>query len=174
MERNCGSITFDGSEDWTWNASNAITLECRINLILNIKIGSENTRCDSMKPDYQGDYERIFLGTTQSFISLNKSKASTVDKFKAYLQQNPVKVVYQLATPTYEEVEYFDLKLFVEIFKDTTIIYNSNIPVTSTINYTYSTPLTDAVNTVSDISDEQDSMIIDMATQVATMEMMLM
>lgn len=174
VERNCGSITFDGSEDWTWKASNAITLECRINLILNIKIGSENTRCDSMKPDYQGDYERIFLGTTESFISLNKSKASTVDKFKAYLQQNPVKVVYQLATPTYEEVEYFDLKLFVEIFKDTTIIYNSNIPVTSTINYTYSTPLTDAVNTVSDISDEQDSMIIDMATQVATMEMMLM
>lgn len=93
---------------------------------------------------------------------------------KQWLQANPTTVIYQLATPVYEEVEYFDMKLFVEIFKDTTIIYNSNIPVTSTINYTYSTPLTDAVNTVSDISDEQDSMIIDMATQVATMQMMLM
>lgn len=93
---------------------------------------------------------------------------------KQWLQANPTTVIYQLATPVYEEVEYFDMKLFVEIFKDTTIIYNSNIPVTSTINYTYSTPLTDAVNTVSDISDQQDSMIIDMATQVATMQMMLM
>lgn len=93
--------------------------------------------------------------------------------FATYLTDK-VNTVYPLATPTYEEVEYFDLKLFVEIFKDTTIIYNSNIPVTSTINYTYATPLTDAVNTVSDISDQQDSMIIDMATQVATMQMMLM
>lgn len=131
VERNCGSITFDGSEDWTWNASNAITLECRINLILNIKIGSENTRCDSMKPDYQGDYERIFLGTTDSFISLNKSKASTVDKFKAYLQQNPVKVVYQLATPTYEEVECDLSKLALEGYNHGTLFYDTNIPVTT-------------------------------------------
>ncbi len=93
--------------------------------------------------------------------------------FGTYLTDK-INTVYPLATPIYEEVEYFDLKLFVEIFENTTINYNSNIPVTSTINYTYSTPLTDAVNTVSDISDQQDSMIIDMATQVATMEMMLM
>lgn len=131
VERNCGSITFDGSEDWTLNASNAITLECTINLILNIKIGSENTRCDSIKPDYQGDYERIFLGTTQSFISLNKSKASTVDKFKAYLQQNPVKVVYQLATPTYEEVECDLSKLALEGYENGTLFYDTNIPVTT-------------------------------------------
>ena len=93
---------------------------------------------------------------------------------KQWLQQNPTTVVYPLASPTYEEVEYNDTKLFIESFKDSTLSYNSNVPVTSKLYYSYSVPLVDTVQQTADISDQQDSMIIDMATQVAVMEMMLM
>jgi hypothetical protein len=178
VERNCGSVTFSDSVDegdWYMQPIGHYQITSPYNIHLKQNLGAicnklpvgDNTDQVYIFPILQGDisYIRVQNGVT---------KWKTLEQFKQYLQQNPITVIYQLATPTYEEVEYFDLKLFVEIFKDTTIIYNSNIPVTSTINYTYSTPLTDAVNTVSDISDQQDSMIIDMATQVATMEMMLM
>lgn len=178
VERNCASVTFSDSVDegdWYMQPIGHYQITSPYNIHLKQNLGAicnklpvgDNTDQVYIFPILQGDisYIRVQNGVT---------KWKTLEQFKQYLQQNPITVIYQLATPTYEEVEYFDLKLFVEIFKDTTIIYNSNIPVTSTINYTYSTPLTDAVNTVSDISDEQDSMIIDMAAQVATMEMMLM
>jgi hypothetical protein len=178
VERNCASVTFSDSVDegdWYMQPIGHYQITSPYNIHLKQNLGAicnklpvgDNTDQVYIFPILQGDisYIRVQNGVT---------RWKTLEQFKQYLQQNPITVIYQLATPTYEEVEYFDLKLFVEIFKDTTIIYNSNIPVTSTINYTYSTPLTDAVNTVSDISDQQDSMIIDMATQVATMEMMLM
>lgn len=177
VERNCAGVTLDGSENKkiSLNAIRGNLVEFIItdNLIPN-RVGVKYVA--TTLPNIDGVVEKVVCGYRSIYIQLHKTKLQSIDVpgFRQWLQANPVTVVYELATPTYEEVEYFDLKLFVEIFKDTTIIYNSNIPVTSTINYTYSTPLTDAVNTVSDISDQQDSMIIDMATQVATMEMMLM
>ena len=85
-----------------------------------------------------------------------------------------VDTVYLLAKPTYEEAEYDDTKLFIESFKDSTLFYNSNVPVTSKVHYSYSVPIVDKVTQTASITDEQDSMIIDLATQVAVMEMMLM
>ena len=109
-------------------------------------------------------------------IRIHKSKLQSQDVtgFKQWLQQNPVTVVYQLAEPTYEEVEYNDTKLFIESFKNSTLFYNSNIPVTSKLYYSYSVPIVDTVAQTANISDQQDSMIIDLATQVAVMEMLLM
>ena len=93
--------------------------------------------------------------------------------FGTYLTDK-VNTVYPLTEPTYEEVEYNDTKLFIESFKNSTLFYNSNVPVTSKLYYSYSVPLVDKVAQAADISDQQDSMIIDMATQVAVMEIMLM
>lgn len=188
VERNCASVTFDGNTTSTGDVSNYFPSDNSRMFCIEEKDAEkgQNVICDKFRANIDisqpsnRNIEGMFIsinGSDSAFyfrILNNKLATQDTNGFKQWLQQNPTTVVYQLATPTYEEVEYFDLKLFVEIFKDTTINYNSNIPVTSTINYTYSTPLTDAVNTVSDISDQQDSMIIDMATQVASMEMMLM
>lgn len=182
VERNCVSYVLDPNKIPSPSPCDTKLYMYNIaanNSIINTRYGK--VVCNSFACDVNNAHDRSRANTISTVVDgtvpdgviriiTDKNK----ETLKQYLQQNPTTVIYQLATPTYEEVEYFDLKLFVEIFKDTTIIYNSNIPVTSTINYTYSTPLTDAVNTVSDISDQQDSMIIDMATQVATMEMMLM
>ena len=177
VERNCASITFDGSElNWKYEQGSGNLNQTRFGLY-NFDTSAKPNGVGLCSTYYHEVYafkKNTFHIMTNGVRFYNNYNFENVNQWREYLQQNPTTVVYQLATPTYEEVEYFDLKLFVEIFKDTTINYNSNIPVTSTINYTYSTPLTDAVNTVSDISDQQDSMIIDMATQVATMEMMLM
>mgnify|MGYP001484036281 CR=1 FL=1 len=182
VERNCKHVVLDPTQIPTWASSSNGLYTYNLstsNPIVNTNLGK--VVCNNFPCDVSNAHSRNYANTISTVVDQSVPDGVIriiTDKdpatFKQYLQQNPTTVIYQLGTPTYEEVEYFDLKLFVEIFKDTTIIYNSNIPVTSTINYTYSTPLTDAVNTVSDISDQQDSMIIDMATQVATMEMMLM
>ena len=93
--------------------------------------------------------------------------------FGTYLTDK-IDTVYPLAAPTYEEVEYNDTKLFIESFKNSTLSYNSNVPVTSKLYYSYSVPIVDTVAQTASISDQQDVMIIDLATQVAVMEMMLM
>ena len=191
VERNCASVILDGTEDWFPTKDFAVEndgghISFDTNKLFGIATVNKGYICDKFSyMSYDGGFRQTgnFEGISDgggynlTFIRIKKAKLETndIEGVKKYLSSNPIEVLYvPQSQPIYEEVEYFDMKLFVEIFKDTTIIYSSNIPVTSTINYTYSTPLTDAVNTVSDISDQQDSMIIDMAAQVATMEMMLM
>ena len=72
-------------------------------------------------------------------------------------------VVYQLAEPVYEEVEYDGNKLIAESFKDGTLFYNSNVPVSSNINYTFTVPVIDEVNALSTTTDEQDTTIASLA-----------
>ena len=129
---------------------------------------------------YRGE-DRQFLSISNNVhegiaISINKNKLQTqnVAGFKQWLQQNPVTIVYQLAEPVYEEVEYNDVKLFIESFKNSTLFYNSNVPVTSKLYYSYSVPIVDTVAKTADVTDQQDQLIIDLATQCAVMEMMLM
>lgn len=66
-------------------------------------------------------------------ICIEKSKLSTQDVagFRQWLQNNPTTVVYQLATPVYEEVECDLSKLALEGYNHGTLFYNSNIPVTT-------------------------------------------
>ena len=124
------------------------------------------------------DGDITLAGPTSRYlvIGLLKAKLQTQDVvgFKQWLSENPTTVVYQLAEPVYEEVEYNDTKLFIESFKNSTLFYNSNVPVTSKLYYSYSVPIVDTVAKTASITDEQDSMIIDLATQCAVMEMMLM
>ena len=139
--------------------------------LINNKVPSYNYSIDSK------DIEGIYTTNDQRIkIKVSNSKLQTQDLqgFKQWLQANPVTMVYQLAEPVYEEVEYNDTKLFIESFKNSTLSYNSNVPVSSKLYYSYSVPIVDTVAQTANISDQQDSMIIDLATQVAVMEMMLM
>ena len=180
VERNCGSVTFDGSDDEGWACEtpkqHTIYAICIFNSIKGIEL--INNKVPSYNYSIYGkDIEGMYTTNDQRIkIKVSKSKLQTpdVNGFKQWLQQNPVTVVYQLAEPTYEEVEYNDTKLFIESFKNSTLFYNSNIPVTSKLYYSYSVPIVDTVAQTADISDEQDQLIIDLATQVAVLEMMTM
>ena len=133
------------------------------------------------KQGYDKNYDNISSHKTNDriYISLDKdlwgydgeNGANILQRFIA--EKQPILIV-QTLEPTYEEVEYNDVKLFIESFKNSTLFYNSNVPVTSKLYYSYSVPIVDTVAQTANVTDQQDSMIIDLATQVAVMEMMLM
>ena len=176
VQRNCGSVTFDGSKCTIYFSADRdklIEFQCRD--IMRTK-GNRISLCDKFSNLDSGTAEKCVTANEIIYIQILKAKLQTQDiaGFKQWLQQNPVTVVYQLVEPTYEEVEYNDTKLFIESFKNSTLSYNSNVPVTSKLHYSYSVPIVDTVSQTANVTDQQDSMIIDLATQVAVMEMMLM
>ena len=118
--------------------------------------------------------DRVFIKDDKVVVQRNCGIRPYEDGDFGTYPTDKVNTVYPLAEPTYEEVEYNDTKLFIESFKNSTLFYNSNVPVTSKLYYSYSVPIVDTVAQTASISDQQDSMIIDLATQVAVMEMMLM
>ena len=175
VERNCASVILDGTEDWFPTKDFAVEndgghISFDTNKLFGIATVDKGYICDKFSyMSYDGGFRQTgnFEGISDgggynlTFIRIKKAKLETndIEGVKKYLSSNPIEVLYvPQAQPTYEEVEYFDLKLFVEIFKDTTIIYNSNIPVTSTINYTFSVPIVEQVNTLSkDVTAVQES-----------------
>ena len=118
--------------------------------------------------------DRIYIKDDKVIVQRNCGTRTYEDGDFGSYPTDKVNTVYPLAEPTYEEVEYNDTKLFIESFKNSTLSYNSNVPVSSKLYYSYSVPIVDKVAQTASITDEQDSMIIDLATQCAVMEMMLM
>ena len=196
IQRNCGNYTFNGSADENWeiyrNLNEYKTIHFKSRLMEDMlppntnKAWGNNICLSNIFSTekyylmYKGE-DRQFLSISNSVyegiaISINKNNLQSQDTqgFKQWLQNNPVTVVYQLAEPVYEEIEYNDTKLFIESFKNSTLSYNSNVPVTSKLYYSYSVPIVDTVAQTANISDEQDQLIINLATEVAILEMMTM
>ena len=118
--------------------------------------------------------DRVYIKDDKVVVERNCGIRAYEDRdFGTYLTDK-VDTVYPLAESTYEEVEYNDTKLFIESFKNSTLFYNSNVPVSSKLYYSYSVPIVDTVVQTASISDEQDQLIIDLATQVSVLEMMTM
>lgn len=110
--RNVGVITFDGSDDELWNLSktqytNNIRFYTGILADTSIKLNLL-VLCNKFiyVKDVQG-YDLTGISFTNTLdIQLDKSNLSTQDLtgFKAWPNKNPITVVYQLATPTEEDI----------------------------------------------------------------------
>lgn len=184
VERNCGGAILDGIRNWSINSSftnNNFLCISMANTSIN-RLNKSNVYCATLPclSHSQATSNWVVVkecvrtdSSSALYLYLSKIKCNE-NTFVSYLQQNPVTVVYQLAEPVYEEVEYNDVKLFIESFKNSTLFYNSNVPVTSTLHYSYSVPIVDTVAQTANVTDQQDSMIIDLAAQCAIMEMYLM
>lgn len=149
---------------------------------VNVRVTNENVTAENNLALYINEPLRG-IGSVKDKIYVKDNKVVVERKCGARAYQDgdfgthptdKVNTVYPLTEPVYEEVEYNGVKLSIEIFKNSTLSYNSNVPVTSKLYYSYSVPLVDTVAQTASITDEQDSMIIDLATQCAVMEMMLM
>lgn len=107
--RNVGIIEFDGSSDELWNKySNNVSMD-GYSVNVSNAIDDSNCICDkllSTESISTETKESIKLtGGNRLFVILNKSRGlDTVDLFKNWLSQNPITVVYQLATPTEEDI----------------------------------------------------------------------
>ena len=149
---------------------------------VNVKVTNESVTAENNLALYINEPLRG-IGSVKDKIYVKDNKVVVERKcgtrayqdgdFRTY-PTDKVNTVYPLAEPVYEQVEYNSVKLSIETFNNSTLSYNSNVAVTSTVRYSYSVPLVNTVAQTANVTDQQDSMIIDLATQVAVMEMMLM
>lgn len=147
VERNCASVTFDGSDDEKWSPTGfgghatRNTFEIALaningytRLTPSISNSFNNEIIEGL-PLNDNAFRVVTEVTGNSYFlftpSTDRIPYRDVDKWKKYLQQNPITVVYQLATPVYEEVECDLSKLALEGYNHGTLFYNSNIPVTT-------------------------------------------
>ena len=148
VQRNCGSVTFDGSNDEEYiiweNNSKKPSQECFVLLnsmkhIPNIAMSSDG---HSGLNYTSNNFTRVNVSQVgfvmQYYISMHFGlpkavlKTDNIAGFRQYLQNNPTTVVYQLATPVYEEVEYSNNRLTLNTYNNSTLFYNSNIPISNT------------------------------------------
>ena len=189
--RNCKEVILSSNAEWRGIRlhGNTMFMQCYSYRSLAKKYFNGNSRkdtilCDkypSITSNDNYDYQISVCGidiNVEGILGLrvDNSNLSSVDAagFKEYIRNNNIRVVFQLETPTYEEIPYNDTKLFIELFKNSTLFYNSNVPVTSKLYYSYSVPIVDTVAQTANVTDEQDRLIIDLATQVSVLEMMTM
>ena len=152
VERNCASVTLNGSDDEIINLN-----ADRDNLIefiiseTSIPNHSGVIYIATTLPNVEGLVEKIVCGYRVIYIQLYKTKLQSNDVagFRQYLQQNPITVVYQLATPTYEEVESDLSKLMLENYENSSLILNSNIPPTVNVRYKGEVPIVSATKELS-------------------------
>ena len=182
VERNCRQVL--GSE-FVYNRVHHPAYTNRFAIQVRIEnCYKDNVLCNVLpyaEKGYNKDYDNISSHKINDGVYINLDKGlwgfdgkNGSDILQRFIAEKQPILTVQTLEPTYEEVEYNDTKLFIESFKNSTLSYNSNVPVTSKLYYSYSVPIVDTVAKTANISDQQDSMIIDLATQVAVMEMMLM
>ena len=148
IERNCGEVTFDGDENWiktgvgcndtittftyeyasgnqkstqiwgSWQTKEAVSdkLNCigdelYFNTVTNE--GFAQGHLDTASTD------RWYIGVLNSRLS-----STEVSAFKQWLTQNPITIVYQLATPIYENL---NIDSTVNLYLNTTYISNNSI-----------------------------------------------
>ena len=146
VERNIGEIILDGSENWMNYVDTTVGYDGQIGsvvwaslLVDNLYVNhNENTvLCDKFTSVKGNDYsyynemiytwDRALFDTTEPciYIHMDSSKFTTknLESYKKWLSQNPVTVVYQLATPTYETL---NIDSTINLYLDTTHISNSS------------------------------------------------
>lgn len=109
--RRCGEVILNGTEYWdfykrntevTFNKTTAFETSVINGLIMNNNLDNRNIYCTGFKPSsfFSIDEEGIFTkGMVRVAIANNKLTTLDVASFKTWLSQNPVKLIYELATP---------------------------------------------------------------------------
>lgn len=107
ITRRVGEVTFDGSGDENWQYYNVNCNQFYIS-IEGTKYDNVNpsTLCEYFKPDIIGNRtsKKEIIYTISSGIGINTDIATDVSGWKTWLQSNPIKIYYELATPTTEKV----------------------------------------------------------------------
>ena len=108
--RNVGVVTFDGSDDEEISkvSNTNINVYQFSRAINSIEKYAKYAKCDSFQTatayanDLLRNDNKIYTATASCYLSFDKM--NTVEKLKVYLQQKPITVYYQLATPTEEPI----------------------------------------------------------------------
>lgn len=134
--RNVGVVTFDGSDDEEISkvSDTNINVYQFSRAINSIEKYAKYAKCDSFQiaTAYANDLLRndnkIYAATVSCYLSFDKM--NTVEKLKVYLQQNPIKVYYQLATPTEEAIPtdlLTQLQSLKSYYQQTNIMFDTEV-----------------------------------------------
>lgn len=134
--RNVGIVTFDGSHDEEISkvSNTNINVYQFSNVINSIEKYTKYSKCDSFQiaTSYENDLlindNKIYTATISCYLSFDKM--DTVEKLRTYLQQNPVTVYYQLATPVEEDIPQellTQLQQLKTYYPQTNIIWNTEV-----------------------------------------------
>ena len=173
IERNCGEVVFDGSEKWSGN----YPFPNRGRYSTPFPLGGKLVVCDSFCCS-NGNFGEGVIGSddlTKILLTINHSKGS----IHAWLKTNPIKVVYQLAEPTYEEIPFELQKIILEGYENGTLFFDTNIPPTVTTTYAGETPIvkatklnkTEVLKNTDDINDNIVPYLMDMDFRVVCLQL---
>ena len=130
VERNCGEVVLNNCVGrYTGQDTNNVI--CCISEVIPNLLKSCVLICDKIPHlnywNYDGEVISAdsYNGGVRFFIKINKSKLPTQDVqgFNQWLSENPITVIYQLATPIYEEL---DGTLLMDTFNDVTHVYDNS------------------------------------------------
>ena len=138
ITRRVGEITFDGSSDESFTVSDDVSSGLhRFGIAVNNYLPSSssiNVICDRFKVErYGGDgwssysYNVLIIHDVDKyfiFIVSDDITGGTLEGFKTWLQYNPIKVWYELATPTTEQV---DLPVIPSYYPFTNVWHDSEV-----------------------------------------------
>lgn len=147
--RNVGVIEFDGSSDEEISKvrNTNINVYQFSNAINSIEKYTKYSKCDSFQvaTSYNNDLlindNKIYTDTISCYLSFDKM--DTVEKLRTYLQQNPVTVYYQLATPVEEDIPQellTQLQSLKTYYPQTNIIWNTEVKPYINFDYKLNLP----------------------------------
>ena len=166
VERNCVSYVIEPTQIPSWaSSSNGIYT---YNLSVNSPIVNTNRGrvvCNSFPCDVKNAHIRNYANSISTVVDPSVPNGviriitdKDPETLKQWLQANPTTVIYQLATPTYEEVECNLSKLMLENYENSSLILNSNIPPTIGVRYKGELPI---VSATKELSSNVESTTID-------------
>lgn len=113
VTRRVKKVVLNGSESWADSSSLVLTNTLAFRVIPSDKKVDTEIFCDKFKYVYHNSLttldEEFITGqgtTSQVYVRIAKSKLSSPDLvgFKAWLSDNPITIMYELTTPTTEEL----------------------------------------------------------------------
>lgn len=140
-------VVFDGSEDWVlWRLTDATNLQRYYCTLEERGVYNEKSLfCDQMPYGNSTDHERISIGGALTNEIIVVTKHLTLSRFKNSLQQNPITIVYELKTPTYEVISSND-DLYIDSYVNGHLDFDSAVPIDK-VNFREFTIRTKYLNT---------------------------
>ena len=157
----------DGSEDENWEQTTKLTNTIRFNytprlLGNNIRQKVICNNINSVAFGAQEDIEGICNWETGRIsCKIFKSRLSTQDVvgFKQYLQANPTTIVYELASPYYEDITPLQSSIILKTFLESSMTIDTNLPIKTNVSYRTNVPsISTLSNRVTEVS-ESDNVI---------------
>lgn len=164
-------LILTGDENWSTSGSNDVTNSFVISL--NYSIKDYTGLCNSLKTGVSGNVEKFTPLGTSLYIAVNKTRASTVEEFKALLVQlyssgNPLKFylvrVSPIKSPLSEEVQtaLSNFKLYQDL--NNVAIYDGSM------SFIYNKSLPKAIEEMQDEIQSKDNLIQNLTTRVEALE----